>query len=239
MKEFQADLHVHTCLSPCAEEAMVPTAIVRQAKAVKLNMIAICDHNSAENVAAVAEAGRRESLAVIPGIEVTSREEVHILGLFDSERGASDMQEVVYANLPGENDEEAFGPQTVVDACDRAIGANRRLLIGATTMTLEQVVDAIHGLRGLAVAAHVDRESFGLIGQLGFVPPGLKLDALEVSPRAAVGARHDLPLVTGSDAHGLERIGTARRSRSTKGPACSGRPRSSASTFRPFATTRH
>ncbi len=212
MKEFQADLHVHTCLSPCADDAMVPTAIVRRARAVDLNMIAICDHNSAENVAAVAEAGRRESLAVIPGVEVTSREEVHVLGLFDSEQGALAMQDVVYANLPGENDEEAFGPQRVVDAQDRVTGANRRLLIGATNLGLEQAVDAIHGCGGLAVAAHVDRQSFGLIGHLGFVPPGLKLDALEVSPRAAAAARHDLPLVTGSDAHGLERIGEARTS---------------------------
>ena len=186
---------------------MLPTAIVRQAKALGLDMIAICDHNSAENVAAVARAGRRESISVIPGIEVTSREEVHILGLFRTVQDALGMQTVVYDRLPGENDEDAFGPQAVVDAHDRLTGVNTKLLIGATELTLEEVVDAIHDFGGLAIASHVDRQGFGLIGQLGFVPEGLKLDALEVSPDGSPGDLQGFPVVTSSDAHCLRDIG--------------------------------
>ena len=207
MKELRADLHIHSCLSPCAEPEMLPTAIVKQAKALGLDMIAICDHNSAENVAAVAEAGRRESISVIPGMEITSREEVHVLGLFKTENELMDMQAVVHGSLPGENNEQAFGPQTVVDQWDRVVGVNRKLLIGATGLTLEEVVAAIHDFGGLAIASHIDRPGFGLIGQLGFVPEGLMLDAVEVSPRAAMRRWKDFPVVTSSDAHRLEDIG--------------------------------
>jgi len=186
---------------------MMPTAIVRQAKALGLSMIAICDHNSAENVAAVAEAGRREAIAVIPGIEITSREEVHILGLFETEKELLGLQTVVHENLPGENDEEVFGPQTIVDQWDRVAGVSTRLLIGATGLTLENVVEAIHDFGGLAIASHVDRPSFGLIGQLGFVPQGLELDALEVSPQGSIKGGEAFPIVTSSDAHCLQDVG--------------------------------
>ena len=207
MKELKADLHVHTCLSPCAEAEMAPSAIVRQAKAVGLDMIAICDHNSIENAQAVMKAGERESLRVIPGIEITSREEVHILGLFKSRRELTRIGMVVSDHLVGRNDEEAFGPQTIVDEWDQPVGSNPSLLIGATSLDVGSTVDAIHDCGGLAIAAHVDRQRFSLIGQLGFIPAGLNLDAVEVSGRIPTGQWQGLPVVASSDAHRLEDIG--------------------------------
>jgi len=207
MKELKADLHVHTCLSPCAEAEMVPSAIVRQAKAVGLDMIAICDHNSTENVQAVIRAGERESVRVIPGIEITSREEVHILGLFKSERELTSIAAVVSDHLVGQNDEEAFGPQTIVDEWDQPVGSNPNLLIGATSLDVGSTVEAIHDCGGLAIAAHVDRQRFSLIGQLGFIPEGLNLDAVEVSGGTGTGQWQGLPVVASSDAHRLEDIG--------------------------------
>jgi PHP family Zn ribbon phosphoesterase len=207
MRKVRADLHLHTCLSPCADTQMQATAIVEQAKKVGLDVIAICDHNSAENVAAVAKAGRREALPVIPGIEITSSEEVHILGLFRTERDLMGVQEVVYENLPGENCEEAFGPQTIIDEWDNTVGKNHKLLIGATNLTLEKVVEIIHQWSGLAIASHVDRERFSLIGQLGFIPEGLSLDALEVSNPSLSKQVYDFPVVSSSDAHFLDDIG--------------------------------
>jgi predicted metal-dependent phosphoesterase TrpH len=216
MRELKADLHLHTCLSPCAELEMVPTAIVRQAKSVGLDIIAVCDHNSVANALSVAKVGARESLAVIPGIEITSREEVHILGLFGSERELDDIQRLVDANLAGENDEEVFGLQVVVDEWDEPKELETRLLIGATALTLEEVVDAIHGCGGLAIAAHIDREGFGLVGQLGLIPPGLPLDALEVSPRVShrewVEKWPRFAVITSSDAHCLVDIGQSSTS---------------------------
>jgi len=207
MRIIRADLHLHTCLSPCGDAEMRATAIVRQAGQAGLDMIAICDHNSGENVNAVMKAGAREGLAVIPGIEATSREEVHILGLFRSERDLAHLQDVIYENLPGENDEEAFGPQLVVDEWDRVVGMNRRLLIGATALTVERIVEAIHRWGGLAIASHIDRERFSLIGQLGFIPEGLELDALEVSRPSSGKQDYGYPVVTSSDAHFLADIG--------------------------------
>jgi len=191
---------------------MVPTAIVTQARAAGLDMIAVCDHNSTQNVAAVAKAGAREEFAVIPGIEITSREEVHVVGLFDRDDDLAGIQATVDQNLSGQNDAAIFGMQTIVDEWDRIIGQNDRLLIGATDLSLEQVVDAIHGYGGLAVAAHIDRQRFGVVGQLGFIPEGLELDAVEVSPRGSVHQGQGFPVVTSSDAHCLQDIGKSATS---------------------------
>ncbi|MGB3563817.1 MAG: histidinol-phosphatase, partial [Thermoanaerobaculia bacterium] len=141
---------------------------------------------------------------------------VHILGLFGAQQDLRGIQELVDKNLPGENDEEAFGIQVVVDECDEPMGLETKLLIGATALTIEEVVDAIHGFGGLAVAAHIDREGFGLVGQLGFIPPQLGLDALEVSSRVShrewVEKWADFPVITSSDAHCLVDIGRSSTS---------------------------
>jgi PHP family Zn ribbon phosphoesterase len=216
MREIKADLHVHTCLSPCGELEMVPRAIVKRVKAVGLDMIAVCDHNSGENALAVMRAAESESISVIPGMEITSCEEVHILGLFNSEEDLASIHMLIDAHLCGENDAEVFGPQVIVDERDEPIALNPKLLIGATSLNLEEVVDAIHSFGGLAVASHIDREGFGLIGQLGFVPPGLKLDALEVSRRVShrqwAEEWSTFPVITSSDAHCLTDIGKSSTS---------------------------
>jgi len=207
MRKVRADLHVHTCLSPCADDEMEAVAIVEQAKKAGLDMIGICDHNSGENVGAMMKAGLREGLAVVPGVEITSREEVHILGLFNTEQELMNLQDMIYENLPGQNDEEAFGPQLVIDENGNVVDKNCKLLIGATTLTLEQIIDAIHRLAGLAIASHIDRQRFSLVGQLGFIPKDLKLDALEVSMPSSIEQEYDYPVVISSDAHFLQDIG--------------------------------
>jgi len=207
MRKIKADLHLHTCLSPCADNQMQTTAIIEQAKKVGLDMIGICDHNSAENVSAVMKAGKREGLAVIPGIEITSQEEVHILGFFNTEQDLMHIQDIIYQNLTSQNDEQAFGPQLVVDEFGNVVGKNPRLLIGATNLTVEKIVEMIHQWSGLVIASHVDRQRFSLIGQLGFIPKGLKLDAVEVSTPLPAGQEYDYPVITSSDAHFLEDIG--------------------------------
>ena len=215
LKKFRADLHIHTILSPCTElTEMSPHAIVERARHADLNIIAICDHNSCENVAATRKASLNTDLVVLAGIEIASKEEVHTLGLFDKEEEMLKVQEVVYDNLPGENDEETFGYQVVANEKDEVLGYNKRLLIGATTLSLEEIVDLIHSFNGLAIASHIDREAFSIIGQLGFIPKGLALDGLEISPRIGIKeAREkfpqigDYPRITSSDAHSLGDIG--------------------------------
>lgn len=212
LRVFKADLHVHTCLSPCTELDMSPREIVDQAKVKKIDIIGICDHNSAENVPAVMKAAKNSPISILPGIEVTSQEEVHILALFDDFDNALKLQEYVYDNLPGENDEEAFGMQVIVNEKAEVLGFNNKLLIGATTISLEKIIRIIHNFSGIAIASHIDRESFSIISQLGFVPENLELDALEISPKMAFNEaikrfKNNYPLTCSSDAHYPNDIG--------------------------------
>ena len=213
--EFRADLHIHTCLSPCADLSMTPRAVVERAASLGINVIAVCDHNSAENAEVTASIARKKGITVFPGMEVTSVEEVHVLGLFGDIEGTAKLQAVVYDRLqPGENDEEKFGMQVVANEEDEVMEFNRRLLIGATSLPINSIVDLIHDFGGLAVASHIDREGFGIIGQLGFITPDLEFDALEISSRITAaeamktfaGYSH-IPWVTSSDAHSIEDIG--------------------------------
>jgi 3',5'-nucleoside bisphosphate phosphatase len=214
LAEYRADLHVHTCLSPCADWGMSPRRIVVHSRALGLDLIAVCDHNSAENTDAVMRVGREHGLAVLPGLEVCSREEVHLLTLFEAPEQALGMQAAVYAQLPGTNRPEVFGHQIVATAEDEVLAENPRLLIGACGLALEDVVRTAHALGGLCLGAHADRPANGLLPQLGFIPPGLDLDGAEVSRRmtpADARARwpdlRAVPCVTSSDAHFLDDIG--------------------------------
>lgn len=215
--EFRADLHIHTCLSPCADLMMTPYRIIEKAASLGLNIIAICDHNSVENIEAVKKVAEGKGINAISGIEITSSEEVHILGLFGGIKEALKIQDIIYENLqPGENDEEAFGKQVVVNESDEILGFNKRLLIGATRLSVDKVVQMIHSFGGLAIAAHIDRVGFGIIGQLGFIPPDLKFDTLEISTTISIEEAKKrfeeyshIPWIISSDAHNLNDIGRA------------------------------
>jgi PHP family Zn ribbon phosphoesterase len=214
LKEFKMDLHIHTCLSPCAQSDMLPTAITKQAKHKNLDVIGVCDHNSAENVSAVRKAGEREGVQVLGGMEISSSEEVHVLAFFDDDDALLEMQNIVYENLSGENDEHYFGEQLIVDEQDRIVGSTKKLLIGSTSLGIDGLVELVHSLGGLAIASHIDRHSFSIITQLGFVPRGLPLDALELSWMCELSEvnnyeTYGLPLVKSSDAHFLSDIGKA------------------------------
>lgn len=216
IRTFRCDLHIHTCLSPCAGLEMYPTAIVERAVAEKLDVIAVCDHNASENVPYVIRAAAGRALSVLPGMEVTSREEVHLLALFDKMDGLQRLQGIVNAHLPGMNDEERFGCQAIVNEADEVEGFSERLLIGATELALSDLVRQVHDFGGLAVASHIDRESFSVISQLGFIDPEIPFDALEISWRMGpANARRQYPelsgyaLLTSSDAHWCEDIGKA------------------------------
>ncbi len=214
MQVYLADLHIHTALSPCAEAEMTPPAIVEAAVSRGVRMVGICDHNSAENALSVAEAGRAAGVTVICGMEVQTCEDVHVLTFFENPGALLAWQGEVYAALSDiENDEERFGEELVLDPMGAVTGRLRRLLLASTSMGIDRVGRRVRELGGLVVPAHVDRPSFSLIRSLGFVPPGLDPDAVEVSPRT--GARRareaypgiaGLPIIVSSDAHRLNEI---------------------------------
>jgi hypothetical protein len=193
---------------------MSPKKIVEKSLEQQLDLIAICDHNTAENAAATSREGARQGLVVLPGMEICSKEEVHLVTLFKKIEDALNMQEFVYDHLPGKNQPEVFGHQVVADEHDHVLGENDHLLIGATQLSLHDIIDKAHDLGAICISSHVDRPSYSLIGQLGFIPEDLNLDAVEVSHRVPldkavteVPGIKDYPCVTASDAHFLRDIG--------------------------------
>ncbi|MBU2445452.1 MAG: PHP domain-containing protein [Bacteroidetes bacterium] len=214
LKWFMADLHIHTCLSPCGDLQMTPQKIIKQALERKLDVIAICDHNSGKNLNPIIKLGSQNGLSIIPGMEICSSEEVHVLGLFNLIESALEMQNIVYENLNGENDPDIFGMQVIGNESDEVEGFENKLLIGAVDLTLEEIVNHIHQLDGIVIASHIDRESYSVIGQLGFIPDSVKFDGLEVSASLPKEKLDQLKvefsnyqLIQNSDAHFLNDIG--------------------------------
>jgi 3',5'-nucleoside bisphosphate phosphatase len=209
-----ADLHVHTVLSPCAELEMLPPLVIDRARRLGLSILGVTDHNSCENSGAMMIAGARAGIAVLPGMEVQTREEVHLLCLFDTLTQAQQWQERVYAHLPDQlNREEVFGSQLVVDAEGEFVRFNARLLLTSTNLSVEEVCAYVSGLGGIVIPSHVDRPAYSLIANLGLIPAGLELAAVEVTARLTPDeARRRFPqlrhmaLVYNGDAHRLSEM---------------------------------
>ncbi|MDI6741994.1 MAG: PHP-associated domain-containing protein [Smithella sp.] len=215
LKAFNCDLHIHTCLSPCAELDMHPLVLVQKALDRHLDMIAICDHNASDNVQYVMAAAE-DQLSIIPGMEITTLEEVHLLALFDSLPPLLKLQQIIDEHLFGKNDEKRFGVQAIVNELGEVEGINNQLLIGATDLSIDILVDTIHQYGGLAIPAHIDRESFSVLSQLGFIDRDAGFDALEISKRTGIQKGRlqyrelvQYPFLTSSDAHFIGDIGNA------------------------------
>lgn len=194
---------------------MSPRKITDRASKQNVQIIAICDHNTAENAAAVMKAAESKAIIVLPGMEVCSREEIHLLAVFEILEAAMDLQSELYDRMTGKNDPDAFGLQVVSNEMDEVMGFQDRLLIGAVDLTVEQIVAAIHRRGGLAIASHIDRESFSVVSQLGFIPGTLSFDALELSctiddaeARRRFAVYENSTFIRNSDAHDLDAIGT-------------------------------
>ncbi len=193
---------------------MIPPLIMAQAKKLGLGAMAVTDHNSAENVAGMLAAGAAAGVIVLPGMEVETREEVHLICLFDTLEQDLAWQERVYSHLPDlKNNADKFGGQYVVDAEGEFVRENDRLLLTSTQWSVEEVALEVHALDGLCIPAHVDRPSYSVIANLGFVPPDVSFDALEVSrlitpdvARQRFPQIAGYPLVISGDAHRLSEM---------------------------------
>jgi len=216
LKSFRADLHIHTCLSPCGDVSMSPRRVVKTAVEKKIDIIAVCDHNSAENAEAAIKSAEGFPIVVLPGMEVCTQEEIHFIALFENIQSALELQNIVYLHLHGENDAETFGLQVVANEDDEVISFNSKLLIGAVDLSVDKLVNIVHDLGGIAIASHIDRESYSIIGQLGFIPINLKFDALEISKNLELDLAKERYLeyakytfIQNSDAHSIDQIGIA------------------------------
>ncbi len=205
MKVFY-DLHIHSCLSPCGDEDMTPNNIVNMALLKGLDVIAVTDHNSCGNLRAVQEvAGDR--LLVVPGMEVETAEEVHILCYFPTADACEKMwQRVKEHRLPIKNKAEIFGRQLYMDSEDEIAGEEEYLLTTATGLTIDAVFAETAALGGVAVPAHIDRTSYSVISNLGFLPPQLPVTAVEITGRNLDAWKEDwqgYTIISDSDAHYL------------------------------------
>lgn len=208
------DLHIHSCLSPCADDDMTPCDLVRMAKLKGLGLIALTDHNSCGNCAAAMAAGEREGVLVMPGMELCTREEIHVVCLFAQLAGALEFERLVRSRMPDiSNRPEIFGRQIRMDEWDRPVGEEPRLLLTAADVGFDRAAALAGSYGGAAFPAHIDRPAYGAVGVLGCLPPGLGYAAAELSAACDrekfLAGRTDmagLRLLTDSDAHSLGRI---------------------------------
>lgn len=213
MKTLLADFHIHTLLSPCAEIEMTPHHIVMRAAQYGVDAVAITDHNASANAAAAVEAAKNYGVKVFPGMEVECREEAHIVVLFDTLEQLAAWQKIVDSNMSGlKNNAERFGAQFIVDDDDNFIAEEERMLLGPLKLPAAEVIQKVNAMGGMAIAAHVDRPSYSLLMQLGFLPSDMGLAAAEISSagirelkeqklKLALGG---LNYVTDSDAHMMD-----------------------------------
>ena len=211
---YSYDFHIHSALSPCAEDEMTPNNIVNMAVLNGLDIIAVADHNSPTNLPAFEKCARDKSLLFIPGIEVESVEEVHISCLFADLSSAMAMGEFVEEHLQHiENDESVLGAQHILDAEDNVIAKEERMLLFSTDLTSEKIFEAADRYGGCAYFSHVDRTSYSVLSVLGAFPGNIGTGVVEVSNsdrgREFSAKRADLKAKTVlycSDAHRLADI---------------------------------
>lgn len=181
MINLSYDLHIHSVLSPCGHEDMTPFNIVSMAALKGLDVIALTDHNSCKNCPPFIKHARDMGIIAIPGIELCTVEEVHVLILFYNLESAMLFDEYVEKRLiPIKNREEIFGTQIIMNEKDEEVGKVDNLLINATTISFFEVYDLAMKYHGVMIPAHVDKTSHSVISNLGFVPMDSKFTTYEV-----------------------------------------------------------
>ena len=206
METLFTDLHMHSCLSPCGSDDMTPANLCGMAALKGLNMIALTDHNTGLNLPAAKACCDAYGLTLIPGMEITTREEVHLLGYFPDVDTAVAFGQEVTAHLPKKkNKPSLFGNQLIMNEDDEVIQELDALLIGATDLPLEICAEKVRAVGGVPVPAHINRGNNGLLVNLGFMPPEPALTTVEVwrdlpCPLEPLENRH---VLHSSDAHYL------------------------------------
>jgi len=205
MKPYRVDLHIHTLLSPCGTLEMSPAVIIDHALKKKLDIIAISDHNSTLNCEVTVSLGQELGINVLRAAEVTSAEEVHCLVLLPTEAAAKVFQDWLDAHSSKfPNHPEIFGYQLVLDSNENIIREIEYFLPTALTASIDEIEAEAHQLGGLFIPAHVDRPSFSITSQLGFIPEDMYIDALELTGKIT---EQLYPVIRNSDAHIPEQIG--------------------------------
>lgn len=217
MVRLSYDLHLHSCLSPCGDDDMTPGNIVGMAALKELDVIALTDHNSCKNCPAFMKLAETYGILAIPGMELCTMEEVHVVCLFPTLEDAMNFDEYVYQQLiPFPNKDSIFGKQQICNEEDVIIGNEPNLLINATNISFDQVYDLVYKYNGIMIPAHIDKNANSLLSNLGFIPPDSKFNCVELkeirnldSIKASNPYMDYCNIITNSDAHYLEQINEA------------------------------
>jgi PHP family Zn ribbon phosphoesterase len=208
------DLHIHSCLSPCGSDESLPSNIVGMAALKGLDVIAVCDHNSCGNCATVKKLGDAYGVLTIPGMELTTAEEVHVLCLFPNVKTAEDFSAYIHEHLMQiANNEKAFGKQQFVDEDDNITHNEPLLLINATDVGFDNVYSLVKSYHGIMIPAHIDKSSTSILANMGFIPPDSKFVCAEIRHTGLIDKLvsennylEKCNLISDSDAHYLEDI---------------------------------
>ena len=208
------DFHIHSCLSPCGDTDMTPNNIVNYAKIMGYDVIALTDHNTALNCPAVAKIAEENGITFIPGMELCTSEEVHIVCLFYTLEDALNFSEYVKSTMPPiKNKPSVFGEQLICDANDNVIGQEEILLVTASGISTEKVVKKVAEYNGICYPAHIDRSSFSILSNLGTIDEyfGFKCaEIYDILKEDELKKKHPylekLKILSDSDAHYLENM---------------------------------
>jgi len=212
------DLHIHSCLSPCGDDDMTPNNIVGMAKLCGYDIIALTDHNTCKNCPAIVEVGKNNGLTVVPGMELCTSEEIHVVCLFATVEEALNFSDYVEKNSPPiENKPQIFGNQLIMDEDDNVIGNVNNLLTLASFISIDDVYEVVSSFGGIVYPAHLNRESYSIISVLGEFTNDNEYPAAEFSDltqlesyKEKFPALKDKEIITSSDAHYLENMRDAQ-----------------------------
>lgn len=217
MKRLAFDLHLHSCLSPCGGEDSTPANLAGMCALAGLDVVALTDHNTAGNCAAFCRAAERYGLLALPGMELTTSEEAHVVCLFPDLAAAEEFGRLVRSRLPPvKNRAAVYGPQILMDGEDNVLGEEDAFLAGAAAIGVYETAALVRSFGGVAYPAHIDRPSFSLLANLGLWDPDMGFALAEVSRNCPPGLfdRPDLRGVrhiTACDAHYLDQIPDAHQ----------------------------
>lgn len=205
------DFHIHTAASPCGDEYMSPNNIVNMAKLNGLQAIAVTDHNSCANCEPILRIGEENEILVIPGMEIECMEEFHCIALFSNLKEAKEIERYIQESMPNiKNRVDIFGHQYQFNEKDEIIGEIDRLLLTATSLSAEELFKAVRQIGGVIYPAHIDRNSYSIISNLGFIPNELNVNVIEISKNASLAVYEqrfkDQIIMQSSDAHYLQDI---------------------------------
>ncbi len=210
------DFHIHTALSPCGQNEMTPNNIVNMALLNDLDVIAVTDHNACDNVKAVMEVAQQLDLLVVPGMEVETKEEIHVVCLFESLEACTQLQKQIQSKMQVINGKDVFGEQLIMNSQDEIVGKISNLLTQSSGISISSLKKMVDELDGVFIPAHIDRPSYSIIANLGMIPDNIAIFNLEISRYAKLDEYKKLfpeyRILQSSDSHELGHIGICKQS---------------------------